>query len=165
MHPEIVDQQDRLKRLFEYADNLQENAEIDTEIKAHFAQYLCVQTSGFIETSVKTILQEYVRSKTEDQPTLNLVDARMKRTLNPGRSTLLPLIGEFSKDWSDLIRVGLRNELGTSLDSVVSIRNQVAHGEDVTLTLHDMQRYFDHAQMVVRLIYEQCNSLEMATAK
>ena len=158
MHPEIVDQQDRLKRLFEYADNLQDNPEIDTEIKAHFAQYLCIQTSGFIETSVKTILQEYVRSKTKDQPTLNLVNARMKRTLNPARSTLLPFIGEFSKDWSESIKVGLRNELGTSLDSVVSIRNQIAHGEDVTLALHDMQEYFEHAQEVVQLVYEQCNS-------
>lgn len=75
---------------------------------------------------------------------------------------MLPLVGEFSSDWSETIKVGLKNELGTSLDSIVSIRNQIAHGEDVTLALHDMQKYFDHAQEVVKLVYEQCKSPQAA---
>lgn len=156
VHPEIVFRQDRLKRLFDKADALQEDNEVDVELKAHFTRYLCVQTSGYLEASIKTILQEYVKSKTEDTPTLNLVDARMKRTLNPNRSALIPLIGEFSSEWSEIIKGKLKNELGTSLDSIVSTRNQIAHGEDVSLALPDMQEYFDHAQEVVKLVHEQC---------
>lgn len=35
----------------------------DTELQSHWAKYLCVLVSGFIETSIKAIYSEYVKRK------------------------------------------------------------------------------------------------------
>ena len=148
--------------LFDYADALQERADIDDEVKAHFTSYLCVRTSGYVEFAVKTILREYAKSKTNEPNISNFVNSQMERTLNPNRGAMLSLIGEFNSDWSETIKADIKNEIGTSLDSIVSLRNQIAHGEDVTLAFHDMQKYFGHAQEVVKLIYKQCTSAEAA---
>lgn len=103
-----------------------------------------------------------MKSVTSDPYISNFVNSRLERTLNPNRGAMLSLIGEFSSEWSEPIRAAIKNELGTSLDSIVSNRNNIAHGQDVSLALHDLQKYFDHAQKVVELVYMQCNSTEAA---
>ncbi len=53
---ETVQAKDRLDYLFSRVNEFSE----DLELQSHWARYLCVRVSGFIETSIRSILSEYV---------------------------------------------------------------------------------------------------------
>lgn len=159
MHPEILQQQDKLQHLFEQAHQLQERDDIDDEIKVQFVWYLCVRTSGYVESSIKTILREYVKSKTDNTAPYiaNFVNKYLDSTFNPRRSEVLRLVGQFNSKWRESLRDSINNELGDSLKSLVINRNNIAHGNDVTLSLRDLGKWFADAQKIVELVYSECS--------
>ena len=156
MHPEILHQQEKLRHLFEQAEQLQQIDGVDDEIRAQFVWYLCVRTSGYVESSVKMILREYVKSKTSDIPTANFVN-RQLRYLTPYRDEILKLVGQFNSKWRESLRDSTKGELGDSLDSIVVNRHEIAHGSDVNLSLRDLGKWFEDAQEVVELVYSECS--------
>lgn len=158
MHQEIIQHRIKLERLFGYAEELQKTLDVDSEVVSHFTSYLCVRTSGYVESSVKIILREYVTSKTSDPRLVNLVDARLKRTMNPRKGAILNLTREFGKDWRDNLKGEIEGELVKSLEDIVDKRNDIAHGKDVDLSLNDLKRYFEDAKRVVEIIDQQCLS-------
>ena len=158
MHPEILQQQDKLQHLFEQAKQLQQIDDIDVETKLGFAAYLCVRISGYVEFAVKMILRKYVKSKTGGTSHIaNFVDKQLERTLSPRRDQILDLVGQFNSEWKENLRVSINNELGDSLRSIVTNRNNIAHGSDVTLSLRDLGKWFADAQKIVELVYSECS--------
>lgn len=153
MHREILEQQRKLSRLFVQAKHLQGLDGIDNETKSGFVSYLCIRTSVYIESSIKSILLKYVRSKTDDTPTVNFVTASL-RNLTPRRAQIISLVRQFDNVRGDsLARKTI--EFGDSLNAIADNRNEIAHGEDVDLSLADLERYFGDAQEMVSAVYEQ----------
>ena len=159
MHPEIIQKQEKLQHLFEQAEQLQQIDKVDVEIKSGFVSYLCVRTSGYVESSIKTILREYVKSKTDNTAPhiANFVNEHLDSSLNPRRDHILGLVGKFNSEWKENLRVSIDNELGDSLKSIVINRNNIAHGSDVGLSLRDLGKWFEDAQEVVELVYSECS--------
>ncbi len=164
MHPEILQQREKLRHLFKQAKHLQKNDDIDDETKSGFVSYLCVRTSGYVEFAVKMILRKYVESKTDDKPTVNFAHSQLKR-LTPNRDNILGLVGQFDEEWKkslgNSITVvdldGTVVDLGGSLGSIVKNRHDIAHGVDVDLSLADLEKHFIAAQEVVELVYSECS--------
>ena len=157
MHPEILQQQEKLQHLFQQAEQLQQIDDIDDETKSGFVSYLCVRTSGYIESSVKTILREYVKSKTNNAPIVSFVDKQLDYTLTPRREQILALVGQFNSKWRENLRDSTKGRLGDSLNSIVINRNKVAHGANAVIHLSNLKEYFEDAQKVVELVYNECD--------
>ena len=159
MHQEILQKRDKLQRLFEQAEELQKIDAVDGETKSGFVSYLCVRTSGYVESSVKTILKEYVKSKASNTAPYiaNFVNRQLDSTFNPRRSEVLRLVGQFNLEWKENLKVSINNELGDSLRSIAINRNNIAHGVDVDLSLKDLRKWFADAQKVVERVYSECN--------
>lgn len=157
MHTAINSRKETLDRLFRQAKSLQDNKDIGEEIKSGFVSYLCVRSYVYVEFAVQTILREYVNAVTDDAPVGNYVKEQLR--VNPAlrRSELLKLIGKFSDEWKANIRENTVGRLGTSLDSIVNNRNRIAHGDDVYISLSNLESYFGDAQRVVQLVYDECN--------
>ena len=156
MHRHIVQHRDKLDRLFGHADELQKNAEIDSEVVSHFTAYLCVKTSGYVESSLRTILLDYVDSTISEQRLVNFVESRLTRTLNPRKRAILDLAGEFDQDWKNGLDLSIGNDLARSLSEIAKMRNDISHGRDVDLSLKDLKYHFENAKRVVEVIDEQC---------
>ena len=156
MHREIVEQQVKLLRLYEQAKHLQRQESVEDETKSGFVSYLCVRTYGYVESSVKTILREYVKSNSVDRPTFNFVNSQL-RNLTPRRDQILELVGQFDQNWNVNLKKSITVDHGDSLRGIVVNRNDIAHGDDVDLSLLDLERYFKHAQEVVQLVFDECN--------
>lgn len=156
MHREIVEQQMKLQRLYEQAKHLQRQDGIEDETKSGFVSFLCVRTFGYVESSVKTILREYVKSNSNDRPTFNYVNSQL-RNLTPRRDQILELVGQFDQNWNANLRNSITIDHGDSLQGIVVNRNDIAHGDDVDLSLLDLERYFMHAQEVVQFVFDECN--------
>ena len=158
MHRDIIEQQNMLAHLFEQAKLLQDSPDLDYEIKAQFVWYLCIRASGYVESSVRTILLEYVKSETNRAPNLaNFVNQKLEYSFNPKPSRILDLLELFNSDWKQNLGKSIDGKLSASVGSIVANRNKIAHGDISDITLERLVGYFADAQAVVRLIYIECD--------
>ena len=121
----------------------------DTDLQSHWARYLCILVSGFLETSVRIIYREYAKSKATPQ-VANFVQ-------NPKMEKILQLTGLFSKEWANELRLETEGELKDAVDSIANNRNQIAHGGSVGISYSQIKSYYDRAIEVIELIENQCS--------
>lgn len=164
MHSEILAQQIQLARLVEHATSLQENDDIDIEIKSGYVSFLCVRISVYVESSIRIILREYVRSETGDSSYIsNFVNRHLNVTMNPRRGRILEIFERFSPNWKQSLDTFIVGELDNSLGAVVSNRNKIAHAENVMMTPQEVRKYFADVQQIVEYIYHMC-AIEVTSA-
>ena len=158
MHQDIIEQQDMLNHLFEQAELLQDNSDVDGQLKAQLVWYLCIRASSYVEFSVRRILLEYVKSETRRAPNLaNFVNKKLEYSFNPKPSKILELVELFSAEWKSNLGKSIDGKLSSSLGSIVANRNKIAHGEISDITFERLSGFYADAQEVVRLIYEECD--------
>lgn len=155
MHEVIIEQEEKLQRLFSHAKDMQDLDDLEDEVTSGFVSYLCIRTFGYIEWAIKTILKEHVRSNTGDKPTFNYVNSQL-RNLRLQRAQLIELIGVFDKQWSEGLKSRISADHSDSLKAIVLNRNEIAHGGNSDIGLEDLERYFVHAREVVGYVFEVC---------
>ena len=126
------------------------------ELKSHWARYLCVLVSGFVETSIQTIFSEYAKRRSSPE-VASYVESRLKRFQNPSMQRIIDLIGEFNPVWRESFEKATEGESKDAINSIVANRNNIAHGESVGITYSRIQQYYENAIKVVDLIDDQCN--------
>ncbi len=150
MNVEILRQQQRLEALFTKIGTL----DGDSEVQAHWARYLCVLVSGFIESSIETLFSE-LAEKRSDPRIANFVKRRLRNFTNAKMEKILTLIGEFSQEWSDEFRTETEGELKDAVDSVVSNRHLIAHGRSVGVTYSNMKDWFERVCEVIVIVEDK----------
>lgn len=149
---EIIRLRTRLDNLFALYENLPD----DYEIKAHWARYLCVLTSGFLEQSVKTLYRECAAKKSA--PFIaNFVAHRLESFQNPKMGKILDLTGNFEAKWKEELEVVTDDQIKGAVDSVVENRNKIAHGVDVGITYVRIKEYYKSVINVIDLIESLCS--------
>ncbi|MCY4464045.1 MAG: HEPN domain-containing protein [Chloroflexi bacterium] len=163
MYSEIVERQNALDRLFVLANQLQLDGNTDLRIRSAFESYLCIRTYAFVETSIRTILLRYVRQVAGDDAVENFVASQLKRHPNLSYSVLINLLGRFDPEWATMIKESTNAMMRVALDGLVNLRNNIAHGDDVDISLKDLQSYFESSQSIVRLVFETCEPVAEVT--
>lgn len=127
----------------------------DFELQADFARYLCVLVSGYIEKAVVAFILEHTRR--QGGPTLQrFVERRTKNFANAKASRVQELLGSFDPAWQQELEEFLVDERKDAIDSIVSLRNVIAHGGSVGLTYSRILAYYQHAQQVVDRVGKIC---------
>jgi hypothetical protein len=147
---EIVAYENRLKSLFDKAATI-----TDLEIRAHWARYLCVLTSGYLEVAVRCVLREYVRTRAQGHVP-NYVDETLERFQSPNGEGILQAVGRFSPAWRTSLEGAIVGQLKDAADSIVNNRHQIAHGGQVNITLHIMTGYYSDARALVQAVQRVC---------
>lgn len=145
--------QQRLESLYSKVSNLNE----DLEIQAHWARYLCILTSGFLEAAIRETYCEYARGKSAPN-IANFVDNRLKTFQNPKMDKILSLARTFSLEWEEELKAKCEGEPKDAVDSIVANRNRIAHGEDVGVTFTRIKTYYNSSLKVLDLIEDQCGN-------
>ncbi len=120
----------------------------DPEIQSDVARYLCVLISGYFERSVVDMIISYTRKNASSEIT-SYVDHGLKRWANPNLERVTQLFCTVNKEWKESIKNKLSGEYATSINSVASLRNNIAHGESVSLGLVQIK---EHYQRIVTVI-------------
>lgn len=128
----------------------------DTYLQSHWARYLCVLVSGFLETSVRIIYREYAKDKAIPQ-VANFVEGKLQDFQNPKMEKILQLTGLFDKDWENDLRCKTEGELKDAVDSIANNRNKIAHGDSVGISYSQIKGYYERAIKVIELIENQCS--------
>lgn len=127
----------------------------DIEIQSHWARYLCILVSGFIETSVSAIYSQYAKERSHVY-VANYVSSRLERFTNPKMEDILVLAGRFSEDWRDKLESITTDEQKDAVDSIVANRNRIAHGVNVSISYDRVRKYYQNILKVIQLLEDTC---------
>lgn len=141
----------KLDALFEKVDAID-----DLELKSEWACYLCARTSGFVETSVESILSEYAEEKSTSE-VANYVASTLERFTSANRANIAAVLRRFDESWTSQFEERMTGSLPGSLNSVISNRHRIAHGDDVSLSYVRMKDFYVDVVEVVKIIGDICS--------
>lgn len=151
MNIEVHRHKRRLDVLFDKVEDID-----DIEMKAEWAKYLCVLTSGYIEQSVRTILSDFADDRSHDVVS-SYVSSQLDYFNNPKAGRIEEVARRFNPQWADHIRDAVEGEIKEALNSIVANRHQIAHGRDVDLSFVRMKDFYDRATRAIDILDNLCS--------
>lgn len=125
----------------------------DLELQSDLARYLCVLVSGYLETATVEWLLHH--SRDGSRPTIQkYVESKLKRFTNANASKITALMASWDSDWHSEMNDFLVDEKKDAVDSVIALRNNIAHGQWVGVTLNRISKYYIEVDKVVTKIGE-----------
>ena len=127
------------------------------ELQAHWARYICVLSSGFLENALTDIYSQYARS-CSNELVANYVESSLGKIQNPKSNRFLQTARAFNKTWEESLSAFLdvdgRRE---AIDAIMSNRHLIAHGKDSGITISRLKEYLSKSVEVVEFIEIQCS--------
>jgi hypothetical protein len=130
----------------------------DEEINSFLAQYLCVLSSGFIEDSIRTIYGNFAEEQGSHQHVTAYVKKELKYFQNAKYEDILQLTYAFSHEWGTSFQEFMDEEMRTSINSIVTNKNQLAHGLSSGITYTQLKKYFANSLRVLDFLENQCKT-------
>jgi len=84
------------------------------------------------------------------------VESQTCRLTNVNSERLKELLGSFDPDWQHDLSAFLVDERKDAIDSIVSLRNTIAHGQSVGVTYNQVRRYYEQIQKVIDHVVDLC---------
>tara|TARA_R100001530_G_scaffold126555_1_gene95417 strand:+ start:1099 stop:1563 length:465 start_codon:yes stop_codon:yes gene_type:complete len=137
----------QLDSLFNEVSQIQEG-EIN---KAHLSRYLCVRTSGYLENVIRILIAHFCDG-TSPQPINNYIVNRTKYITNLDYKRLKGLLYEFDSNWGSQFEEKITERQKSSINSVISNRNNIAHGNQDSITYRDMVNYYQDVKEVCDIL-------------
>ncbi len=123
----------------------------DIEVQADFAKYFCILVSGFIENAIIALILDFAQKRSSLEVAL-YIERQLNYWANPNCEKIIQLLGGFSQNWRDHAEKYLVDEKKDSVNSLVSLRNKIAHGESVGTSLSQIKGYFAVVLKVIQFI-------------
>jgi len=121
----------------------------EIELRADFARHLCVLVSGFIDQSIKSYTIEYVRKRSSESVT-NHVSKSIVNLTNLKTEKLKNHLLTFNMTWKPALDALISDERKAAVDSVITIRHGIAHGNPGDITVARMKQYYVEVTKVMK---------------
>lgn len=146
----IHQQRERIDNLFKSL-----NSHDDLERQAHWARYLCVCISGYLEVSIRELLGRY-SEQCASRSVSGYVWTQLKYFKNPKMEPTIQLVTSFDPGWGKSLRDFAEDERGDAVNSIVSNRNEIAHGVDVGVTIARLHKWYEKSNEVLDFLIGLC---------
>ena len=145
----------RLKQRLDATFTRAERIGSDPELQSDFARYLCILVSGYLEKAVAELVLEH--SRRMSAPSVQrFVELQTRRLTNVNSQRLKDLLGSFDLDWQQDLSAFLVDERKDAIDSIVNLRNSIAHGQSVGVTYLQVVKYYEQIQKVIDHVADLC---------
>ena len=129
----------RLEQIYRSKADLINGASLSKELGANYARYLCVLLAGFAEQSLKALLTEHARKKS-NSAVHRFVDKNVNSMWGINQHKMQEMLDSFDPTWFKDLEQGMEQEL-SALQSVGKLRDNISHGSDAGITLDTMKSY------------------------
>jgi len=146
----IYQQRSRIDNLFKSLPSHE-----DLERQAHWARYLCVCISGYLEISIRELLGRYAE-QCASKSVSTYVWSQLKFFQNPKMEPTIQLVMSFDSGWGKSLREFVEDERGDAVNSIVSNRNEIAHGNDVGVTIARLRTWYEKSNEVLDFLMGLC---------
>ena len=148
---EVARQRHQLDATFQRAKGIG----ADAELLSDFARYLCILVSGFLEQAVIELAMEHVR-RCSSPSIQRHVESRLRRFTTANTSRIIDLLASFEPDWRLDLEHFLVDDRKDAVDSIVDLRQALAHGRYAAITYTRVKDYYDRVKSVVEHLTELC---------
>lgn len=150
----------QLQRLRSLIDKTTTASGRDFELHGHWGRYLCVLVAGFLENAIGEIYTEFA-NRAASGPAASFIAARVLKIQNPKSQRFVETAGAFKSEWGIELEEFLDQEgRRDAIDAIMNNRNQIAHGEDVGISVIRVKEYLDKCVEVVEFLENQCGLTE-----
>ena len=152
MNPRILSHRQRLDTLFSKVASISNPAD-----QSEWSKYLCVLASGFVEESLRVLLEEYARQRSAPY-IQNFVRKQVGIVTNCKTSRILEILSKFSQHWADSFNEQIKaqspitDEIKNSIDSVIANRHDIAHGRNVGITYARISAYYSNIKKAIDIL-------------
>ena len=146
MHYRIQSQISSLNSLFLVLDTI-----ADEEIKSHFSKYLCIKVSGLLENFMKAQIGDYVDS-TSSKSTAKYVKGKLKTFTNIDHKKLSTFLESFDEIWVEKFGDLVIDDLKSSLNAIISNRNNIAHGNNDSITPSIIKTHYENVKTIINIL-------------
>ena len=147
----VYSYEQRLGTLLKYSPS---SDDLD-ELQAHWARYLCVLVSGYLEVAVRATLRDFAARQVSPNVE-RFVDQQLNRFNNPKFARIIELTGSFSPLWAESLRDASEGEIKDHINSIVANRHLIAHGRDSEVTLVRVREWYSSAKKLIRELENLC---------
>ncbi len=152
-HQQLTTMKQRLDAAFERIDTISSD---NLELRADYARYLCVLVSGYIETSISYIIREHA-SRNGSLTLQKYIGKRMEKFTNANPQKIIDLLGSFNDEWQmEITKYFHNDDRKTAINTIISNRHRIAHGQSSHITIHEIRSYYEEAQKVVAKTQTLC---------
>lgn len=121
--------------------------------ESYLAKFLVVFICGLYEEIIKRIVNEMIAGSTKRNQEIcqfiqNYLQSRFR---NPDMKNIGTLLKEFNPSWRQLLLASPLNSK-VALDSIVKNKNAMAHGQHISLTIADVERYYISSRAVIEKV-------------
>ncbi len=152
MNQNIIRYKQRLENLFKEVALI-----TDMRIQGEWAKYLCVLSSGYLESSFRIIITDYV-SKNSSPRVIRYNEPIISNLTNCKHGKIVKTLEQFDTNWAQLFLTEIEtkskipNEIKDSIDSLVQNRHDIAHGNNVGIGYVRVKEYFEKAHKAIEII-------------
>lgn len=143
MNWKISGQEEKLDELFAFFQSVE-----DEEIRAYLAKFLCIRASGFVEASFRNLVDAYMDG-TSPKHIQRFVSIKLRNASNLKYEKLLAVLKILNHEWAWQFEKKINDRQKAALNSVVSNRNNIAHGENDAISYELMKAYYGSIKEVV----------------
>lgn len=148
MNPSILAHRQRIDNLFKKVALFEE-----LEIKSEWSKYLCILVSGFIEESLRVLLEKYCENKASAN-IQKFVGKKIDDITNCKTEKIKRILLEFSSDWENEFTNKINDQIKTAIDNVVQNRHKIAHGKSIPMSYHNILNYYNNVKKAVEILEE-----------
>lgn len=122
----------------------------DEEQKSMLTKYLCVRVAGLLEAFIKAQISEYTNGRVPKEIE-RYISSKFKDITNLKCKKLREVLDSFSNDWAVEFDAYTANheQQKNSLDSIITNRHNIAHGQVGNLSFLNMQQYYDDVKLII----------------
>ena len=147
MNRAILSHRQRLDHLFRKVSSV-----TDPASQSEWSKYLCVLVSGFIEESLRVLLEEYVDSSYSPGEIKSFIGQHLKNITNCKTGRIIEILSKFSVDWSDDFESQTSQRIKDSINSVVATRHDIAHGKNTGVTYTTISGYYSEVKKAIDIL-------------
>lgn len=123
----------------------------DDELKAHLSKYFCVKISGYLENVIKVLVANFSEGSSP-RAVSNYLQQDLKRVTNLSENRLGELLKKFSPYWEEQFFQRVTEQQMESLNSVISNRNNIAHGQQDNISYRIIGQYYNDIKEIADLL-------------
>ncbi|MBN2058368.1 MAG: hypothetical protein JW782_06200 [Candidatus Saganbacteria bacterium] len=128
---------------------------IGGSIVPFLSKYAIIRACGSVERSIKKIIYDKAAASTTIETKKYLENTIIESSMNPSLYNIRKLLNKFGDEWSSEFNSrmsSITKKEQDSLQSLVDLRNEFAHGGNPTATASNIREYFEDSIKIVELL-------------
>lgn len=143
----------RLETAIDSARSDAASSQLSEEEKARLAQIMTIWASGYLEAMCRGVVLEYTRKRAQPK-VVHFVSRSLDRLPSPNMDNILNLVRRLDSEVANDLDSFVDTSIKDSVNSIVRIRNKIAHGRSTSISIGRIMEYFDNARRFARKMDE-----------